>query len=97
MHASLSKNPIFPFLSSLSENRNIAEGHIVLPVMLQMNHLLQSGETPTKLKIINNLTPDSHCSHHRLLVSYMERRLDFSARSLKSYNYQQTCGIKASP
>ena len=48
MHASLSKNPIFfIFLSSLNENRSITDGHIVVPVMLEMNQLLQSGETPT--------------------------------------------------
>jgi len=37
----------FPFLSSLNENLGITDGHIALPVMLQMN---QRNQTPKELQ-----------------------------------------------
>lgn len=41
---------IFSPYSSLNENKGITDGHIAVPIMLQMNVLLQSGVTPTKLE-----------------------------------------------
>ena len=38
------------FLSSLNENGGITDGRIALPVMLEMNVLMQSGKTPTKFE-----------------------------------------------
>ena len=48
MHASLSLD--FNVVSSLRENPGITDGRVAIPVMLQMNRLLKSGRTPTKLE-----------------------------------------------
>ena len=38
------------FFSSLRENPRITDGHIAVPVMLEMNSLLHCNQTPTKLE-----------------------------------------------
>jgi len=47
MHALLNFNDLFFSLSSLNENQDITDGHIALPVMLQMN---QRNQTPKELQ-----------------------------------------------